>query len=78
MDIKVNGWKLMKGDEVVQMDSVHKSFRGKEYKVLGGCPPVHDGSTGRVYVQDDDDVFGPSSAEYYPGVFDMKWVKEEL
>tara|TARA_R110000751_G_scaffold67171_1_gene137102 strand:+ start:315 stop:962 length:648 start_codon:yes stop_codon:yes gene_type:complete len=50
-------------------DSDHRSF-----KVSGGRPPHHDASTGRVYGEwlDND-----NSGEYFPHVFDCKWLKVE-
>jgi hypothetical protein len=41
-------------------------FRGHVDTIIGGRAPHHSGSTGRVYTAD--------GREYFPGVFDMKWV----
>ena len=41
-------------------------FRGHVDTIVGGRAPHHSGSTGRVWTAD--------GREYYPGVFDMKWV----
>ena len=41
-------------------------FRGHVDTIIGGRAPHHSGSTGRVYTAD--------GREYYPSVFDMKWV----
>jgi len=41
-------------------------FRGHVDTIIGGRAPHHSGSTGRVYTADGN--------EYYPSVFDMKWV----
>ena len=62
----MNEWKLVdeQGNEVRPGDTV-VSFRGEPTVITGGRPPHHAGSTGRVYTQ---------GAEYYPGVFNLKWV----
>ena len=41
-------------------------FRGHVDTIIGGRAPHHSGSTGRVYTAD--------GREYYPSVFDMRWV----
>ena len=55
------------GDEVI-------SFRGEHYVVTGWREPQHAGSTGRVYVKSTDH---PSSLEYFPSVFDLKFVHKD-
>ena len=42
------------------------TFRGEVHTITDGRAPHKPGSTGRVYTADGN--------EYYPGVFDMKWV----
>jgi hypothetical protein len=44
-------------------------FRGHVDTIIGGRAPHHSGSTGRVYTAD--------GREYYPSVFDMKWVNTQ-
>lgn len=41
-------------------------FRGHVDTIVGGRAPHHSGSTGKVWTAD--------GREYYPSVFDMKWV----
>lgn len=41
-------------------------FRGDSDTIIGGRAPHKPGSTGKVWTAD--------GREYYPGVFDMKWV----
>jgi hypothetical protein len=41
-------------------------FRGHVDTIIGGRAPRHSGSTGRVWTAD--------GREYFPTVFDMKWV----
>lgn len=54
----------------VQLGSYFSS-NGTSYKIEGGRPPQHEGSSGRVWARAD----GQSQREFYPGVFDMKWVR---
>lgn len=46
-----------------------KDFRGDEATLTGGRPPHKPSSTGFVHTA--------GGAEYYPGVFDLQWVREE-
>ncbi len=52
------------------------SFRGEVYWLQGGRPPRHSGSSGYVWVvkRKKDLKNDLASAEYYPSVFDLKWV----
>ena len=52
--------------EPVPKNAKVASFRGEVHTITGGRAPQHAGSTGRVWCA--------NGAEYYPGVFDMKWV----
>jgi hypothetical protein len=45
------------------------TFRGEVHTITDGRAPHKPGSTGRVYTAD--------GREYYPGVFDMKWVNTQ-
>ncbi len=47
-----------------------RTFRGETVEVTGMREPHHEGSTGRVYVKDEDGHTG----EYFPGVIDAKWI----
>ena len=48
-----------------------KARNGKEYELTGGRPPMHDASTGHVWVK----LIGAKEGarEFYPNVFDLKW-----
>jgi len=45
------------------------TFRGEVHTIIGGRAPHKPSSTGRVWTAD--------GREYYPGVFDMKWVNTQ-
>ena len=45
------------------------TFRGEVHTITDGRAPHKPGSTGRVYTADGN--------EYYPSVFDMKWVNTQ-
>lgn len=50
------------------------SFRGETYILTGWREPHKPGSSGHIYVRYPDEPGGVMSAEYYPSVFDMKFV----
>ncbi len=52
--------------EPVLKDAKAATHHGVIYTIIGGRAPHHSGSTGRVWTAD--------GREYFPGVFDMKWV----
>lgn len=60
------------GNEVEAGDTVI-SFRGEEFTVAEsiGRPPHKPSSTGRIHTK-----FGNSRMEYFPSVFNCKWVEE--
>jgi hypothetical protein len=61
-------WTLFHKDgEAVFIGDVVTSFRGDKAIVVGGSPPHHSGSSGRVFVDNGD---------FYPSVFDLYWEKE--
>lgn len=70
-----NGWTLVheKTGEPVKIGETLADFRGDKDTFQGGEPPRHEGSKGRVLV-------GPSKveSEYYPSVFNLKWVKDSV
>jgi len=47
---------------------------GRSFKITDGAAPKHEASTGRVYGEWTD---GDNTREYFPNVFDCKWVKVE-
>lgn len=61
------GWRLVdKKNQPVALSQEVKSFRGEVAKVLGGKPPPQDGSTGKVWT---------TAGEFYPSVYDLRWVQ---
>jgi hypothetical protein len=46
-----------------------KTRDGEEYELTGGRPPMHEASTGRVWVKSAKE----GAREFYPNVFDLKW-----
>lgn len=72
--IEKDGWKLVykDGKPVEAGAKVKSSNHNMTYSVAGGTPPHKAGSTGRVRVKTEDG----GSTEFFPTVFDMKWVKE--
>jgi hypothetical protein len=56
-----SGRPAQKGEEVT-------SFRGEKMIITGGRPPHHSGSTGRIWVKENN-----SDREYYPSVCDLRW-----
>lgn len=67
--IKKGGWTLVKADGTpVEEGAEVVDFRGDTDVVVGGTPPHKEGSTGRVHTK--------AGAEFFPGVFDLKWVEE--
>ena len=70
--ITQDGWTLVHGRTgvPVQEGEVVRDFRGKAETIKGGRPPHKPESTGHVWV-------GAYSQEYYPSVFDLRWIKGE-
>lgn len=68
-----NGWELIyaKSSIAVEIGDVARSFRGDEYVITGGDPPKSINSSGRVLCRQ---VGGGPGSEFYPNVFNMKWV----
>lgn len=68
--IKKEGWVLCKaGGTPVEEGAEVKDFRGYPAVIVGGTPPHKVSSTGRVQTK--------AGAEFFPGMFNLKWVKEE-
>jgi len=66
--IREAGWVLVdKMHCVVFAGSKIKDFRGAVETIVGGRPPQHEASTGKVWTAD--------GREYFPSVFDLKWRK---
>jgi hypothetical protein len=47
-------------------------LNGESWTLVGGRPPTHPGSSGRVYVSSAKD-----EAEYFPHVFNLEWKRSE-
>lgn len=62
------------GNEVETGDMVFTNAEGIAYKVADGvgAPPHKPSSTGRIWVIEAGRT---SSTEYFPGVFNCKWVR---
>lgn len=73
-NIEKDGWKLVNKDgKPVEVGTKVKSVNhDMTYSVAGGTPPHKVGSSGRIWVKTAEG----KSLEYFPHVFDMKWVKE--
>lgn len=64
-----DGWELVDeetGMVAAQLGAEYRDFRGDTCKLIGGHPPVHEASTGRV---------ATTKGTFYPSVIGMKWVK---
>jgi hypothetical protein len=67
--ISQNGWTLRRSNnQPVLVNQAAISFRGDIATIVGGRPPTHFGSTGRVWTK--------AGGEYFPSVFDLEWVKD--
>lgn len=66
----VNEWVLVREDTNLRVDAGDQvwSFRGEQSVLVGGEPPRHIGSTGRVAVKAEGNI-----REYFPGVFGLVW-----
>lgn len=71
-------WELVHENtlEPVKDDERVKDFRCDDAIVIGGEPPAHDGSTGRVTVIDNPDCeSGGFVAQFYPTVYGLRWYR---
>lgn len=60
-------------DQPVKTGGTVISFRGEAATLKGGTAPLHEASTGRVYVEwIDGSIRG--GQELYPSVFGLKWL----
>ena len=68
--IAKNGWRLLHSDgrSVAKKESV-TDFRGEPAIILGGEPPRHEASTGRVHT---------SEGEFYPSVYNLRWERRAV
>lgn len=58
----------------VQIGDKVKTFRGETFTLIGVQVPRHEGSTGRVFVRDDQDG---TELAFYPSVIGAKWVSRK-
>jgi hypothetical protein len=70
--IRAPGWVLVdaEGRPALQGATV-ETFRGEVVILVGGMPPHHAGSSGRVYVRALD---REKQSAFYPGVINHRWV----
>lgn len=59
-----------KDGHVIEVGEQLVDFRGETWTVTGWREPLHDGSTGRIYVEQ-----AGSHREFFPGVFDTTFKK---
>lgn len=63
--IAKNGWRLVHSDgRGVAKKAPITDFRGEATIALGGEPPRHEASTGRVHTPE---------GEFYPSVYNLRW-----
>jgi len=82
MTVERDGWTLVRSESKVTVshgEALH-SFRGRSdsYTIVGGHPPRHAASTGRVYVVEGSDLSNVSDyycREFFPSVFGLEWVR---
>lgn len=63
---------VMQDGQDAQAGKFYPDFRGDKHLLIGGRPPQHDGSTGRVWVKIAQDA---PMIEFFPSVMGMKWVQ---
>lgn len=68
--IAEDGWilVLIGTNEPVRCGDTVRNFRGGTTVVVGGRPPMHPSSTGRVWTE--------ANQEFFPGVFDLVWKRQ--
>ena len=72
---KPKGWELydVNSGDPMPYGEVLRRIDGSEHRLVGGAPPYHPASTGRVWILlngEGDRHFAP---EYFPSVFDLEW-----
>ena len=77
MSIVKQGWNLIHKEtgEAVQAKELVRGRHNEAWVVEGGTRPHKPSSTGRVWVRALDDTTW--NREFFPQVFDMKWVETE-
>jgi hypothetical protein len=53
------------GERVTQFPVTRPDFRGDQVTVIGGAPPLHRASSGRIWTDE--------GREFYPSVVDLEW-----
>lgn len=70
-----NEWRLVDANnKPVKRHQKMKSFRGDTYFVTGGAPPHKPESSGRIYVVHSLKDKDCMDREFFPSVFDCRWV----
>lgn len=68
-------WVLVdKKTKEIARPGIVTTWRGYEYRLVGGRAPQHENSTGRVYCKDLDADLGSHTHEWFPSVVNLKWV----
>lgn len=77
MSIVKQGWNLIHKEtgEAVQAKELVRGRHNEAWVVEGGTPPHKPSSTGRVWVRALDDTTW--NREFFPQVFNMKWVESQ-
>ena len=71
-----NDWVLIYEDSSLPVHTDHLvTSDGKGFVVTGGVPPHKPSSSGRVYGYWKADGEDASTCEYFPHVFNLKWVE---
>ena len=72
--IEKDGWRLVRcdGGKPPRVGDVVTSFNGVSYLLAGGTPPLHENSSGRVWVKARS-----LETTFYPSVFDLKWERSD-
>jgi len=66
MKLYINGTPAVKGQEVT-------TFRGEQYILVGWREPQHSGSTGRVYIRNEN-----GEREFFPSVVDGRFEEDTI
>lgn len=75
-NITKGDWSLLSADghAVTEKQEVRTATHGDKYFVTGGAPPHKPESTGRVYVVHSLKDKNCMDREFFPSVFNMRWV----
>lgn len=76
-EITLGNWQLIHVSDghTATVGEEVKTFRGEVAFVLGGQPPKHEASSGRVEVNVEPMSPGIST-EFFPSIVGLKWIKK--